>query len=120
MYIRRNILTTRVQSVSSYDGQTLVTLEKLGRMPMPLDIVITYNDGSKSYVNIPLRMMRGHKPNEFSNMQYLLEEDWPWTHPTYSFMVAQPYESIKTVEIDPSGSMLDTDRENNVWKAEAP
>jgi len=109
-----------VQSAVADEGQTNITLEKIGRMPMPLDVVITYNDGSKSNVNIPLRIMRGNKPDEFPKMQYILEQDWPWTNSTYTFSVSQPYSSIKSIEIDPSGRMLDTDRDNNVWQNDNP
>ena len=82
---------------------------------MPMDLIITYNDGSQTYVNIPLRMMRGNKPNEFQNMQYILAEDWPWTHPNYDLEIQMSMESIKSIEIDPSYRMGDVNSINNTW-----
>ncbi|MFT4567756.1 MAG: aminopeptidase N, partial [Saprospiraceae bacterium] len=99
---------------------TDIKLQKNGRMPMPLDVVITYKDGTKTLVNIPIRIMRGEKPKTASNMQYILGEDWPWTNPEYTLTLKQSIDSIEKVEIDPSGSMLDLNRADNVWKKKGP
>lgn len=104
-----------VGDVSANADWTDVKLQKLGRMPMPLDVVITYKDGTKSFANIPLRMMRGQKPISNSDMQNIKADDWPWTHPEYTLTIKQPLNTIEKVEIDPSGSMLDLNRADNVW-----
>ena len=104
-----------VESVNDNEGKTRITLSKIGVMPMPVDVVITYRDGSKSFVNIPLRIMRGHKPVEFESMQYILEKDWPWTHPEYDFSIDFSLDQVSSVEIDPSGRMIDLNRSNNKW-----
>ena len=100
------------------DNKTEITLSKIGVMPMPLDVVVTYNDGTKSFVNIPLRIMRGNKPQEHDDMHYVLAEDWPWTHPSYTFTLDFPVNEIKSVEIDPSGSMVELNRGDNKWESE--
>jgi hypothetical protein len=82
-----------------------ITLERIGRMPMPIDITVTYIDGSSEDFYIPLRMMLGSKPTDAT-----IIENWAWTHPKYSFKVSK---DIKSVEIDPSQMMADIDRENN-------
>ncbi len=102
------------------NGTTKIDLVKNGVMPMPLDIVITYNDDTKTLANIPLRIMRGHKPANKDNVHFILAEDWPWTHPEYSLILEFPIEDIKTIEIDPSGSMIDLNRSDNVWSGENP
>jgi len=107
-----------VGAVGSNADWTDIQLLKKGRMPMPLDVVITYKDGTKTLVNIPLRIMRGEKPNTETKMQYILAEDWPWTHPEYTLTIKQPFNSIEKIEIDPSGSMLDLNREDNIWSIE--
>ena len=104
-----------IESVRPDNGSTRIQLVNKGLMPMPMDLIITYNDGSQTYVNIPLRMMRGNKPNEFQNMQYILAEDWPWTHPNYDLEIQMSMESIKSIEIDPSYRMGDVNRINNTW-----
>ncbi len=108
-----------ISAVIENNGRAQVLLDRIGRMPMPLDVVVTYTDGSsQTMVHIPLEMMRGQKPREHDNMQYILEKDWPWTHPNYSFELNVPMDKIKKIEIDPSLRMMDKDRSNNVWVQE--
>ena len=96
--------------------KTNIELTKLGVMPMPIDVVISYKDGTKTFVNIPLRIMRGHKEYHKDDMQFILAEDWPWTHPSYELTIDYPMDEIQSVEIDPSQRMVDLDRSNNKWE----
>jgi hypothetical protein len=91
-------------AVSKVEGRT-ITLSRIGKMPMPIDVRVTYTDGSEEDFNIPLRMMRGHKPTEAKVLK-----DWTWAHPDYSF---QTTKDIAKVQIDPSGLMADMDADNN-------
>ncbi len=104
-----------VSEVKAVDGGTSITLSRVGRMPMPLDIEVTYTDGKKELIYIPLRIMRGEKPNE-SDLTRTQLPDWPWTHPNYSFKLDKPLKSIQSINIDPSGRMADINRKNNVYK----
>ena len=106
-----------IQSVLKEGDNTKITLERVKQMPMPLDLVITYKDGTKEVHYAALRMMRGEKPAETDD-QRIVHPDWPWTHPTYEITVDRPIEEIASIEIDPSGRMADTDRDNNKWEAE--
>lgn len=90
--------------VKSIDGTT-VTLERIGLMPMPIDLTVTYTDGSTEDFHIPLRMMHGNKPTSAT-----IREDWAWAYPTYSFETKKP---VKSVEIDPKKLMADINRANN-------
>ena len=87
-----------------------ITLARVGQMPMPIDVMVTYVDGSIESFNIPLSMMHGNKPTESTVLK-----DWTWAHPTYTFTVSK---EIKTVEIDTSGLMADVDRSNNLFVSE--
>lgn len=82
-----------------------ITLERVGRMPMPVDVIVTYTDGTSEEFYIPLRMMLGEKPTTATTI-----ENWAWTHPTYSFKASK---EIQSVEIDSSQIMADIDRTNN-------
>ncbi|MFY0604018.1 MAG: M1 family metallopeptidase [Flavobacteriaceae bacterium] len=95
--------------VKSVEGKT-ITLERIGKMPMPIDVEVTYNDGSKESFNIALRMMRGNKPTSATIL-----EDWTWAHPTYSFKTSK---DIKSVEIDTSKLMADVNQKNNRFEIE--
>lgn len=91
---------------------TTVNLERIGDMPMPIDLTVTYKDGSVEYYHIPLRMTYGSKV-EGESVKVLGE--WPWTNETYSFTINQKMKSIVKVEIDPSLRLADVDRTNNEW-----
>jgi hypothetical protein len=90
--------------VKSVNGKTVI-LERIGQMPMPIDLSITYTDGSKEGFYIPLQMMRGEKPTDAT-----IIDDWAWAHPTYTFKTLK---DVASVEIDPSGMMADINKENN-------
>ena len=94
--------------IQSVDGKK-ITLERIGKMPMPIDVTVTYADGTTEDFNIPLRMMRGNKPTNATVI-----DDWAWSYPSYSFSVSK---DIKKVEIDTSQLMADINRENNVYEA---
>jgi len=82
-----------------------VTLERIGLMPMPIDVSVTYTDDTTEDFYIPLQMMRGEKPTSA-----IIIKDWAWAYPTYTFEVSK---DVKSVEIDPKGLMADIDKENN-------
>ncbi len=103
-----------IDEVNEADGATTVSISKLGRMPMPLDIVVTYTSGEKETFYIPLRMMRGEKPVSKEEERTLLA-DWPWTHPNYNFSIPAGLAKIRSIEIDPSLRMADVDRGDNVF-----
>jgi aminopeptidase N len=94
--------------VKSVDGKT-ITLERIGQMPMPIDLEVEYTDGSKESFNIPLRMMRSVKPTSATILK-----DWGWAFPTYTFDVSK---DVKSVVIDKSGLMADIKLENNTYPA---
>ncbi len=87
-----------------------ITLKRVGKMPMPIDLKITYVDNTQEDFNIPLRMMLGAKPTSATILN-----DWSWTSPTYSFTTEKV---IKSVEIDPSHLMADIDNTNNSFSIE--
>ena len=91
-------------SVSVKNSNTVV-LNRIGRMPMPIDVKVTYDDGSTEAFYIPLKMMRGAKPTQAKQL-----ESWAWVAPAYEFVVSK---NIRSVQIDPSGLMADMAPENN-------
>ena len=106
-----NYAVTRLDESSG--GKTQVSIDKLGVMPMPLDVTVTYTNGQKEVFYIPLRMMRGEKPAEGGIKRTVLA-DWPWTHPSYTFLIPSEKAEISSVEIDTSERMADLDRTDNV------
>lgn len=92
--------------IKSVNGKE-ITLERIGQMPMPIDVEVTYTDGSKESFNIPLRMMRGEKPTNATVIT-----DWTFAHPTYTFTAKK---DVKSVEIDSSKLMADVNQANNSY-----
>jgi len=103
------------KSVVGVGGNTTVVLQKIGRMPMPIEINIEYEDGSKEILYIPLAIMRGEKKNEFDDFKRTVYSDWPWTHSYYTLTIPQEADKIKSLVIDLSQRMADIDRSNNVY-----
>lgn len=105
-----------IKNVATQDGKTTVTLERIELMPMPIDLYVTYEDGTQELYYIPLRMMRNEKPNETSLKRTVLN-DWAWAYPTYSFDI-DTTKKIKSIEIDSSKLMADSQPDNNTYTAE--
>ena len=112
-----NTIDYSIQEVVGNGSETKVTLERIGLMPMPLDILVVYADDTRETFYAPLRMMRGEKDNPYPAITRTVLEDWPWTNPSYSFTIGKPVSDIKAVVIDPSLLMADINAENNVWQA---
>jgi len=98
-------------SIKAVDGNT-VTLERKGRLAMPIDLIVEYTDGTKEYVYIPLQMARAEKATAYPNLKRVVKTDWAWAHPTYTFEVPK---TVKKITIDPSGLMADVDMTNNTF-----
>ncbi len=94
-------------AIKEINDQT-ITLERIGRIPMPLDIQVTYIDNSVENFYIPLNLIRGEKKTKATILA-----DWGWAHPTYSFKASK---KVKEVIIDTSQLMADIVKENNVLK----
>ena len=105
-YLMDWTLTTKTidYEVTSVEGKK-VSLKRIGRMPMPLDIKVEYTDGTSEDLYIPLQMMRGEKPT-----QATILKDWAWAFPTYEFTAKK---DVKSIEIDPRQRMADVNKENN-------
>lgn len=109
-----NTIDYGIKEVTTSESGTAITLERIGLMPMPMDVVVEYTDGTKEYFYIPLRMMFGGKENPY-DMKKTELADWPWANPTYQFKITRPKTDIKTIYLDPSGLMADVNKDNNTY-----
>lgn len=105
-----------VEGATDGDQKTGITLERIGRTPMPIDILVEYTDGSKESFYIPLRMMSFEKENPTPEIKRTILNDWTWAQPTYFFEITKAKSTIKKIILDPSGLMADVKRENNVYE----
>nr|WP_315213018.1 M1 family metallopeptidase [uncultured Flavobacterium sp.] len=111
-----NTIDYGIKEVKENADQTTVVLERIGRMPMPIDVLVEYTDGTKESFYIPLRMMSFEKENPNPAVKRTVLNDWAWAYPTFEFAVSKPKTSIKKITIDPSGLMADVKPENNSFE----
>ncbi|MHA4812450.1 M1 family metallopeptidase [Flavitalea flava] len=102
-----------IDSLWEEEGKTKIRLKMAGKMPMPVDVVLRYKDGTKEMAYIPQYLMFGEKPVEDPTLSRTSFEPWKWTHPTYTFTMNRRLIDLRSVEIDPSQRMADVDRKNN-------
>lgn len=112
-----NTIDYAIKDVSSEGNNTKVTLERIGFMGMPIDLDVTYEDGSQEQFYIPLRMQYAEKPNPYPNQKRTVLKDWPWAYPTYELEINNG-KKVKSMMIDASQHLADIDRENNSYGIE--
>ncbi len=109
-----NTIDYAVKSVVNSAKTNEITLERIGRMPMPIDLLVVYEDGTQETFYIPNTLMRWEKPNPYGNLKRTVLKGWDWAYPTFTFETSK--KGIKAVIIDPSGLMADVDLNNNTWE----
>jgi hypothetical protein len=92
---------------------TNIRLRNIGLVPMPVDVKVTFKDGSSEWHYVPMYLMFGEKPAEEGQAGRKVYDAWKWTHPTYEIKTDKRLTDIVSVEIDPSYRMADIDRKNN-------
>ena len=112
-----NTIDYGIKEVQAEGNKTRIVLERIGLMPMPIDILLVYEDGTRETFYTPLRIMRGEKDNPYPNIGRTVLQDWPWAYPSFEFIIDKPVSSVKAVVIDPSQLMADINLENNIWQA---
>lgn len=111
-----NTIDYGIKSVTENENKTLITLERIGRMPMPIDLLVEYTDGTKESFYIPLRMMNFEKENPNKAIKRTVLNDWAWAFPTYELNISKPKTDIKKITIDPSGLMADVKQSDNIYE----
>ena len=106
-----------VEAATDGVQRTGISLERIGRMPMPIDVLVEYTDGTKESFYIPLRMMSFEKENQTPKIKRTVLNDWAWANQNYFFEIPKTKESIKKITLDDSGLMADVKRENNTYPA---
>lgn len=102
-----------IDSLWEQGGATNVRLRRAGLMPMPVDVKISFKDGTSEWHYVPMYLMFGSKKAEEGQTPFIPYEAWKWTHPTYEIQTKRRLTDIVAVEIDPSQRMADVERRNN-------
>ena len=104
-----------VEDVDS-TGTTRIDLERVGRMPMPLEVTVSLKDGSEQYYYIAPQILRGEKPQPAYAADWTVLPDWGWTDPNYSFTIELDKSTLDSVRINARGRMYEDDVDNNDWE----
>lgn len=104
-----------IDSLWEDNGISKIRLRRIGEMPMPVDLELTFKDSSKELHYIPMDLMLGNKPAESKQTRFTHDE-WNWTNPTYIVEFKHPLNQLIQVEIDPTKRMADVDQKNNELK----
>ena len=105
-----------LNDIQAGEKGAILSIQRVGKMPMPVEVYVTYKDGSSETHYMPLDLMLSGKKAEAAN--WITHAEWKWTAPTYSFELSKPISQLKSIEIDPSQRMPDVNRTNN--KIEIP
>jgi len=95
--------------ISSLEDERVITLKRKARIPMPIEVVVSFEDGSSEMYYIPNDLLHGYKT--FKNEVYLMEP-WNWASTEYEFEV-QGNKKVSKVEIDPSKRIADVNQMDN-------
>ena len=106
-----------LNDIQAGNNTAIISIQRLGKLPMPIEVLITYKDGTSELHYMPLDLMLGGKASE-GPVNQIVHPAWQWVAPTYTFETSKPLSALKSIEIDPSYRMPDLNRSNN--KLEIP
>ena len=101
-----------IDSIWEENGSLKIKMKRNNPVPMPIDLQLTFKDGSTEMHIIPLDLMFGVKKGEDAQ-KTIIEKEWKWASPTYTITIDRRLNDFIQVEIDPSKRMADVDRDNN-------
>ena len=106
-----------LNDIQAGTNTAIISIQRLGKMPAPLDVLITYKDGTSELHYIPLDLMLAGKLAEGTGLR-IVHPEYKWVQPTITFETTKPLSALKSIEIDPSYRLPDINRSNN--KLEIP
>ncbi|WP_291480817.1 M1 family metallopeptidase [Cyclonatronum sp.] len=104
-----------IDRVRNAGRNTTIRLSRDGIFHMPVDLLLTYADGTQELIYIPTQQQLGIKAHEHPDIPRTVLEPWPWTHATYEFTLEGRPALVTAAEIDPSNRLADINRLNNRW-----
>ena len=111
-----NTIDYAIKGIQEDGNSTKISLQRIGRTPMPIDLLVEYTDGTKESFYIPLRMMSFEKENPTPEIKRTVVKDWTWGNPNYEFTIPKSRTTIKKITIDALGFMADVKKENNSYE----
>ena len=109
-----NKIDYSISNVKGNGKRTTITLNRVGLMPMPLEVLVRFKNGKETIYYIPIDLMRGEKKKPQYAKNWIQIQDWSWAYKEYSFEIDHELDSILSVNINPTGLIADTDGSNNI------
>ncbi len=103
-----------IDSLWEEGGTSKIRIKRIGQMPMPVDVLLTFKDGSTALHYIPLSLMLGEKPAENQQQKRAIHPAWSFVKSTYVFSFKERLGNLSKVSIDPGHRMADMDERNNL------
>ena len=104
----------KIDSLWEEGGVSNIRLRRVGLMPMPIDLQLSFTDGTSEMHHVPLNLQYGFKPSENAKQTREVHKSWLWTHPTYTLTFKRRLTELKKAEIDPTKRMADMNARDNV------
>ena len=109
-----NKIDYAIDKVEKVNKKSIISLKRIGLMPMPLEVLVKLKDGTEEFYYIPITLMRGEKKRPTYAERWTQVEDWSWAYKNYIFEIDHELESIQSININPTGLIADSNSLNDI------
>ena len=96
--------------ISSLESDRLIILKRKARIPMPIELIVSFSDGTSEMYYIPNDLLFGYKRFD-TEVNYM--EPWNWASTEYEFKL-EGLKKVVKIEIDPSKRLADFNQSDNI------
>ncbi len=109
-----NKIDYAIDKVEKMNKKSIISLKRIGLMPMPLEVLVKLRDGREEFYYIPITLMRGEKKRPTYAERWTQVEDWSWAYKNYILEIDHELESIQSININPTGLIADSNSLNDI------
>jgi hypothetical protein len=114
VYSTKTIDYTISSTSTNEQGELTIDLQRLGTMPMPIEVLISLKNGQNKRIIIPLSLMYNSKPINSEDPKVEVAEYWDSVNPYYVLNTSLSVDEVLQIQIDPDNLIMDIDRSNNL------
>jgi hypothetical protein len=97
---------------------TAITIQRKGRLAMPIEVLVTFKNGEKELYYAPLEAMNGEKPATNNGIERETVQAHRWVDGSFTIEIDEKFKKIAKVELNPDRTMADIDPKNDTWSRE--
>ena len=109
-----NKIDYAIDKVEKMNKKSIISLKRIGLMPMPLEVLVKLKDGREEFYYIPITLMRGEKKRPLYAERWTQVKDWSWAYKNYILEIDHELESIQSININPTGLIADSNSLNDI------